>query len=260
MDQQNARVGGLLFDEVKINEGLLYDRSSGKLVGFVDMETGDDGQGEEPEHLLATNVTQFYFKSLFTSFSFPCAYFFTRCVTSEQNNDMSWGSVYALHEFGFAVMLACADGGSYNRTFFQMNSLGSPWRGFNPFTNEPIFFLSDPPHLIKKLQNQLFNSGTKEHETRLMKRGEKLLVWKHIEEVQATDQAGPLRTTPLTCENTDLDSVRKMKNRLAYDVFDPSVAAHLARRSNEETSATQEYVRQGTALRQTFQSTEPRSQ
>ena len=165
-----GRIGGIFFDEVKIKEGLLYDRSTGKLIGFVDMEPGDNVEdGEDVEHLIATNVTQFFFKSLFTSFSFPCAYFFTRSVTSEQINEMFWAGIYALHEFGFEVLLACADGASYNRTFFNMNSVGSPWKGSNPFTNEPIFFLSDPPHLIKKLRNQLYNSGTKEQHTRLMK-------------------------------------------------------------------------------------------
>ena len=113
-------------------------------------------------------LCQFYFKRIFTSFSFLCAYFFRRYVTSEQINDMFWCGVYALHEFGFAVMLACADGVSYNGTFLKMNSLGSPWRGFNLFTNEPIIFLSDPPHWIENLRNQLLNSGTKERQTRLM--------------------------------------------------------------------------------------------
>ena len=111
-----ANVGALCFDEVKIKEGLLFDPPSDKLVGFIDNYHGDE---EEPKDILATHTTQFYFKSLFSGFAFPCAYFLTRNVTADQMSEMFCTGIRALHDHGFQVLLACGDGASYNRTFFS---------------------------------------------------------------------------------------------------------------------------------------------
>ena len=154
-----SELGGLFFDEVKIREDLVYDPSSGKLVGFVDQDAESDGESEHQlEDVLATNVTQFYSKSLFTSFSFLRAYFLTSSVKFVRINDMFWTGVHALHEHGFDVLLACRDGASYNRSFFAMNLVDNSWKCSNDWTTEPIFVISDPSHLKKKLRNQLFNS------------------------------------------------------------------------------------------------------
>ena len=248
-------LGGLFFDEVKIKEGLVYDIASGRLVGFVD--DADGANDLALEELLATNVMQFYFKSLFTTFAFPCAYFMTRSVTSTQINRMFWDGVLALHDHGFEVMLACADGASYNRTFFRMNAGNQLWQCHNPFTREPTFFISDPPHLLKKLRNKLFNSGDEERHTRLMVHNDGPLLWNHIEAVRKADQQGPLRTTPLTKEHTNLDSLSKMKNRLAYDIFAQAVQTHMQEHSHAATTATRVYLQQCTTLMEVFQSNEP---
>ena len=36
-------------------------------------------------------------------------------------------------------------------------------KGLNPFTGQPIFFSIDPSHLMKKLRNNLYNSGFKDN-------------------------------------------------------------------------------------------------
>ena len=58
--------------------------------------------------------------------------------------------------------------------------------GSNPFTNKPVFFMSDPPHLMKKLRNNLFNSGFKEKHrrfTRKIKNNGKHILWEHVNDV-----------------------------------------------------------------------------
>ena len=251
-----ANVGALCFDEVKIKEGLLFDPSSNKLVGFIDNYHGDE---EEPKDILATHITQFYFKSLFSGFAFPCAYFLTRNVTADQMSEMFWTGVRALHDHGFQVLLACRDGASYNRTFFHMNAADVNWKADNPWSQEPIFFFSDPPHLFKKLRNQLFNSGSEGRHTRKMEIAGQEVVWTHIENALNRDQQAPLRVTPLTREHVNLDSLTKMKNKLAYDVFHESVERHMATHDNDTTRGTQEYLRHGRLLFDVYMSSEPMS-
>ena len=75
-----------------------------------------------------------------------------------------------LHSYGFEVILACCDGASPDRTFITMNTTNEAHsKGLNPFTGQPIFFFSDPPHLMKKLRNNLFNGGFKDKHNRYEK-------------------------------------------------------------------------------------------
>jgi hypothetical protein len=155
---KHAKLGGLFFDEVKIKEGLVFDSSSWELIGFTDIH--EENGTNNPLDKLATHVLQFFYRSLFFKFDFPCAYFLTQGATAVQLNRMFWFGISLLHSFGFDVLLVCCDGASSNRTFYTMNT-NNPLHSecLNPFSNYPIFFMSDPPHLMKKLRNNLFNSG-----------------------------------------------------------------------------------------------------
>ena len=95
--ENRAIIGGLLFDEVKIKEGLVYDPGTFELTGFVsldddmsassfDLDTKTDLCLKKLEEMLATHVLQFFFKSLFARFDYPCAYFMTRSISAAQLN------------------------------------------------------------------------------------------------------------------------------------------------------------------------------
>ena len=73
------------------------------------------------------------------------------------------------------------------------------------------------------------------------------------------DQQAPLRVTPLTHEHINLDSLSKMKNKLAYNVFHELVEKHMASHDNLATTATQAYLKHGRLLFESFMSTEPLS-
>ena len=74
---QSGKCGGLFFDVVKIKQGLVFDPSTWELVGFVDIDNGKlhTGSDSDIQENLATHVLQFYLKSIFSKFQFPCAYF-----------------------------------------------------------------------------------------------------------------------------------------------------------------------------------------
>ena len=136
--------------------------------------------------------------------TFHAHIFSQRNMTAEHISQIFWSEVQALHDAGFQVLAACADGASYNRTFFKMNCSEEPWKAFNPWSRETIFFLSDPPHLFKKLRNQIFNSGSLPQHTRHMVLAGKGIIWSHVEDVF---NRGILRATPSTRENIYLDSL-----------------------------------------------------
>ena len=96
------KIGMLIFDEMKIKEGLVWSAETNKLLGFTDIETAE---GDE----IATNIIQFFFKSLFSDFAYPCAYLAVKNLTGAQVYNAFWEGIYLLHRFGFTILLTICD-------------------------------------------------------------------------------------------------------------------------------------------------------
>ncbi|CAC5390212.1 unnamed protein product [Mytilus coruscus] len=147
-----SKLGVLVFDEMKIKEGLVWSAETNELLGFTDINSSKDGKEEN----IASNILQFFFKSLFSNFNYPCAYIAVRNITSFQISSAFWEGVSLLHTFGFNIILSICDGASENRKFITTNAATLPGNPkekhycINPYTNGPLYFISDPPHLIKK--------------------------------------------------------------------------------------------------------------
>ena len=108
---ESGKFGGLFFDEVKIKEGLLFDPSSWELIGFTDLDvdesdtSNDNMTTSSVQVSLATHVLQFYFKSLFSSFHFPCSYFLTNGISAQALNRVFCQGVELLNSHSFKVLL-----------------------------------------------------------------------------------------------------------------------------------------------------------
>ena len=89
-----------------------------------------------------------------------------------------------LHGFSLTILLSICDGSSENRVFISMNGTNQfKSQGFNRFSQRLIYFFSDPPHLVKKLRNNLYNSGFKDNSsrfTRTLKLNKQYVLWDHI--------------------------------------------------------------------------------
>ena len=66
---KSAKLGALIFDEVKVQEGLVFDPATWELIGFTDF--GEDEHNTsvtsacKPEENIATHVLRFFFKGCF---------------------------------------------------------------------------------------------------------------------------------------------------------------------------------------------------
>lgn len=243
---KHAKLGGLFFDEVKIKEGLVFDSSTWELIGFTDIKDDNSGTDTSITSEIATHVLQFFFRSTFFKFDFPCAYFLTKEATSIQINRVFWLGVSMLHSHNFEVILACCDGASPNRSFVTMNTTNETHsKGFNPFSGYPIFFFSDPPHLIKKLRNNLYKSGFKEQNkrfTRTMRRNGKYILWDHIVAVFNREKKRCLFATDLRNSHINLDNLSKMRVKFAVQTLSSKVADDMSKFENNATLSTQEYI------------------
>lgn len=239
---------------MKINEGLVFDHRSWELIGFTDLQDNDltttiseeRALPRSPSDNLATHVLQFFFRSTFFKFDFPCAFFLTKNTTALQLNRLFWLGVSMLHTYGFEVILSCCDGASSNRSFLVLNTGdNNSCLCHNRFSGMPIFFFSDPPHLIKKLRNNLYSSGHKsEHPryTRSLFLRDKYILWDHIYSVYKRETQRHLYVTDMRKAHVTIDSVSKMRVKLAVDTLSLKVAQEMEACDKKTTEETRKYI------------------
>ena len=142
------------------------------MVGFVDvgdinthLHAFEQSLSEDHDHkskeTLATSMLVFMVKGLLCSFKYPYAQFPTQSVSSDELFEPFWECVSRLERLGFKVMGLCCDGLAANRRLFSLNSDDHqlPYKVLNPFSEDKryLYFISDPPHLIKTARNALAN-------------------------------------------------------------------------------------------------------
>ena len=160
----------LVFDEVKVKEDLVYDKHSVSLLGFVQMGDVNDHLSKFENKLLettkpqlATHMLTFMVSGILSDLEFPYVSFPCSSITGDQLYSIVWGCIRRLEACGFKVLVITCDGASTNRTFFKLHTSTTndgAYKTVNPFADEerPIFFISDPPHLIKTVRNCWANS------------------------------------------------------------------------------------------------------
>ena len=239
----------LLFDEMKIQSNLVFDKHTNELIGFVDLGDATVNYATlDNIDELATHVLVFYVRGLATELKFCTAYFATTGVTSYQIMPLFW-KVVSLLEIccSLQVVATVSDGASFNRKFYRMyrglqrNAVDDSvvYKTINIFRpDHEIFFFSDVPHLIKTCRNCLFNSGSGRF-SRYMWNNRKYLLWQHIVDVYKHDLDNGLHMLPkLSADHILLNSYSVMRVKLAVQVLSDSVAVALRQVMADEASET----------------------
>ena len=112
----------ILFDEMKIQEDLVWDKHTGELIGFVDL--GDmklNYATLKNVSVLATHILVFLVKGAANPLSYSFATSATTGSTSYQNFPLFWKAVNMLENINLKVIAVTADGASPNHKFFRMH-------------------------------------------------------------------------------------------------------------------------------------------
>lgn len=152
------------------------------------------------------------------------------------------------------VVAVTCDGASTNRKFFRMHldmtldddmnpEVVVTYRTLNSFSVKKryIYFISDPPHLIKTTRNCLSNSGAGRC-TRFMWNDGMFLVWNHISDIFYEDQQCGLRLLPKrTYNHIKLTPYSVMNVRLAAQVLSATVSDVLRSFGPPEAAGTAKF-------------------
>lgn len=158
----------IITDAMYIKEGLIFNKHNGCLIGFQDL--GDmnnliakyENQHNENEGMflrrpLAKTMVVFMIRGLFTNLKFPYAQFPAASAKGDDLFPLLWKVILRLTRLELQVLAVTCDGAKSNRKMFKMHGAtkGVPYKTNNYFTktNEPIFFICDPPHILKTLRN-----------------------------------------------------------------------------------------------------------
>lgn len=178
--QESKKFCGILIDEMKIKENLVYDKYSGEIIGFTQLgeinnelqKLEQDCRSDTDHPAVAKHLLVLMVRGIFFKLDFPYAHFATEAATADLLHPIIWEAIRHVESIGLKVIFITADGASSNRRFFRMHRNGGEtptYKTKNPYSEDGsrwIYFISDTPHLIKTTRNCLSHSG--DGGTRLM--------------------------------------------------------------------------------------------
>ena len=150
---------------MKIKE-LVFNKRSGDLIGFTHLGNVNNilKQLHTQEIKIATSMLTVTVRGLTKGFNFPYACFPSSRLNGEKIAFILMEATFLFERMGLKVIMHSLDRCSNNRKYFHLMSIdkSNPYKTKNPFTSENryIFFVSDPPHILKT-RNCLYNPRRK---------------------------------------------------------------------------------------------------
>ena len=160
----------ICLDEMKLQQVLVYKRSSGKLVGFCEM--GDINQEIESFQArcvdkessvltiskdIAKYVNVFVVRGIYTHLESTIGYHASRGFTGDQLFLLVWEATRILKVVGFKVRSWVCDEATQNRSMEFQITLEYVITQLTGSPDKNIYFISDVPHLLKTTRNNLEN-------------------------------------------------------------------------------------------------------
>ena len=131
--EEKDRFMALVWDEMKVKEGLVFDKHTCNLVGFTNIGQINDEldkvqrecEEDNPPSNVATHMLLFMVRGLCTSLEYPYAHFATTGAIADELYPIVWEAVRRTELCGLNVIAFTCDGASPNHKFFQMHRVGN---------------------------------------------------------------------------------------------------------------------------------------
>ena len=224
---ESPKIGGLIFDEMSIQSGLqLQPHGEGlSMSGFVDLGEENSGthtmfhQGKPLE--VATSVLQFIFLSM-NGFRFPFTYMFCKGVSTGELHTIIVDIFQTLASYEFKIIFLCMDGAAINRSLCNsITSCTSAVADNIVWLQSKLCCIMDFSHVMKKLRNSLYSSGTDDQHKRRIVHPLGFIDWDMFYNAFLWDSNNhTLRIhRKLTNEHFFKNNSLKMRNHLAENVL-----------------------------------------
>ena len=161
-----ARYVGIVLDQMYIKESLVFDKHTGSLTGYADLgevnnlfsELEEEKKSGTHKRPLAKCILVFMIGGLFTSLKFPYVHFPATSTKGAALFPILRKVIAHLTRLGLQVLTVTCDGASENRLLFSLHDEKNDKTAYkikNVYAKNgnPVFFISDPSHLIKTIRN-----------------------------------------------------------------------------------------------------------
>ena len=162
----------LLLDEMKIKDQLVLDKSSGSIIGYMEMGeiNAEIRHLEDNKKNVATHTLVMMAQSCMKKVTVPVATF-ASCggASASELYFVVWEVVGKLELFDIHVRGIVCDGASANRMMFKLSAGDEEYKGVNGYgEGRELYFIADVPHLMKTTRNCWEKSSTLPGSTRHM--------------------------------------------------------------------------------------------
>ena len=208
---EHDRLVAIAFDEMSIQKSLNYNERLDCVLGYEDL--GNDERSEK----IASYATVFMVRSIQGSWKQPIGYFLTSgpmisLVIAEKLKL----AIKHVKECGLVPKIVTCDQGPSNRGCY--NILNVTEEQYFIYEHDKIFFLYDPPHLLKSIRNGLYNKG-------FIFKGH-TITFDYIRDLYEIKRSENIEIAgKLTEKHVTLNTFSKMKVNYATQVLSQSVAS-----------------------------------
>lgn len=152
------RLGVLLLDEVKLKQGISFNKTSCKMDGFVDY-----GDVTAPNaNQLADHALVLMLVPLFEDWVQPIASFATKgAAPGKVLAELVMSAILELHKNNASVLAVISDGAGNNKSMWTQFGVSGKMDAPHHFIEHPwepsqnIYFVCDVPHIVKCIRNHL---------------------------------------------------------------------------------------------------------
>ncbi|XP_034236665.1 uncharacterized protein LOC117642519 isoform X2 [Thrips palmi] len=258
-DHQNFH--NLLMDEIYISQKLVYRKADGSLVGYCELTEVEKEMDLLEEKIQGTSKSQpetakcilaYMIKGVSNSVKELVAAYPVKALKKEDLYERTWEVISACETRNVKILAVVADGNAVNRSFFQMHTPATvsklhPDLVFDTINmcapDRKLYFISDPPHLIKTIRNCFAKSGQGKKCTRLLTKNKQYIVWKTIERLYLSEVQNTLRRAyKLTSQNVYLNSYTCMRVNYAVQVLSNTVGQDLKDKKWPGTEETVNFI------------------
>ncbi|XP_034246741.1 uncharacterized protein LOC117648354 [Thrips palmi] len=242
------RYFNLLFDEMSIQSGLVVTKS-GDIVGFVnlseieqsvaDLENQLAGEGEIKKQE-AKKVLVFMLQGVSLDVHEVVAIFPTTELSAEQLYTRAWDVIFNLESRNIKILTLIGDGAGCNKKFFKMHAKYDHSEEFVYSTrniacgeDRPIFFMIDPPHLLKTIRN-CFSNSHGHYNTRAMWKDGEVISWAALEALLNASIKDKFKKHKLTWAHVKLTAFTRMNVKYATQTMSNSASLSLSDYKDDE--------------------------
>ncbi|KAK3908148.1 Transposable element P transposase, partial [Frankliniella fusca] len=241
--EEHLKYFNLEFDEMHIRQDIVINKKTGEIIGYANLRQVEkdlaDIEAEisktDSAHPVAKTVLVYLAQGVTNPLLSAVGIYPSRDLSAGQLFSRTWDIVYTLESCGLKVLCLICDGASINKKFFSMHPAIDPLSVKSQFTyatknlaaaeDRPLFFMVDPPHLLKTIRNCLANSYSHKKSRKMWKNGEDLS-WVTIEKLYAASPhkfashnltRAHIKLTPFSCMKVIL-ATQTMSNSVSRDL------------------------------------------